>query len=135
MLSRLLRNTAALLLGLLLGGAATWASAGYSFQGSCLPSMDLVKTAIFQRYPTFDPYSGTVCSASLTDFRTYVSGNIVGWYVDCGASGGATSAIYAATSCVETTAESLNIFPQNDVALVIAGVVLWAIGFSVGQKR
>lgn len=137
MMSRLKRNAMALLFGLLLGGAATWASAasvGAGMSGVCYENVGKAMAVVASKYPLFvgnilyqyvgyEPITVQQMEVALTHVDP-VTFETVWEYPRVNLS-----------ICAYTPPEDLSTLVPNNFILICTAVLLWAVGFSVGQKR
>lgn len=133
MSSRLLRNALALFLGLILGGAATWASAvnGCFYHDVCHEDPNKAVQAFSGSFPQLiGPVMHLYWTTDIVvdcDFNyttaAYDSNGQISFYPSAS----------AFQSCV--VPEDVSTLIPNNFILVCVVVLLWAIGFSVGQKR
>lgn len=132
---RLTRNALALLLGLLLGGVATWASAvdGFGYNGKCFPDSAQALDAYRLSFPYVS--NGLVYELTTAELfglpgqymyeTTWYAGDIAGWQ--------SISGFSSFPVCVMP--DDVSTLIPNNFILVCVVVLLWAVGFNAGMKR
>lgn len=140
MMTRFSRNLLALCLGLLLGGASTWASAatGAFYKGVCYPT---VQEAISQFSSQFPIANGGGTTGFVTTFETFPPPDFMFRYAtvhyDLNGVESYTESNWAEfqTCTLEPDSIPLDLSATTDphLILIIAAVILFGIGFNSGR--